>query len=264
MWWDSHSLLSGYSLPSHAWLAIAAPVVCQIAHVQVEGWGSRLPPQHLLPGRTQGLSAAPWKGKPSTHCCPWSMEPKASTGLALQPGDVAKEEVMKIPVPPALLGWGCPYLARSLNEMGELPGGALRTFWDPVYSTSISAWEGPRALSRTLCPIASGKHRAHSTHAGVGAHRDPCATLALRFSPCWSMRMGAPPSDATASTSSKQLCLEGDRTQPHSPLQPSPGGVPRHTDRWHSSPRPSSGCRTPVEDSPWVMKITEGLCCTRP
>lgn len=137
--WDSHSLLSGYSLPSHAWLAIAAPVACQTAHVQVEGWGLRLPPQHLLPGRTQCSSAAPWKGKPSTHCWLWSTEPKASTRLALQPGDVVKEGVLQLPVPPALLGQGCPYLARSLNEMGELPGGALRTFWDPVYSTSIPA-----------------------------------------------------------------------------------------------------------------------------
>lgn len=34
---------------------------------------------------------------------------------------------------------GRPYLARSLNEMGALPGGALRTFWDPEYRTSISA-----------------------------------------------------------------------------------------------------------------------------
>lgn len=28
---------------------------------------------------------------------------------------------------------------------------------------------------------------------------------------------------------------------------------------WHSSPMPSKGCKTPVEDSPWARKNTTGL-----
>lgn len=41
--------------------------------------------------------------------------------------------------------------------------------------------------------------------------------MALWLLPCWSMKMGAPPSDATASTSSKQPCLWEDRAQPGAP-----------------------------------------------
>lgn len=33
-------------------------------------------------------------------------------------------------------------------------------------------------------------------------------------------------------------------------------GAPSHL--WQSSPMPSSGCRTPVEDSPWARKNTAG------
>lgn len=42
-------------------------------------------------------------------------------------------------------------------------------------------------------------------------------TMALWLLPCWSMKMGAPPSDATASTSSRQPCLWEDRAQPGAP-----------------------------------------------
>lgn len=37
--------------------------------------------------------------------------------------------------------WRCPhppYQALSLKEMGAVPGGAFRAFWEPVYRMSIS------------------------------------------------------------------------------------------------------------------------------
>lgn len=61
--------------------------------------------------------------------------------------------------------------------------------------------------------------------------------MALWLLPCWSMKMGAPPSDATASTSSRQPCLWEERAEPgvpapsschtsaHSPGIPVPTGA---------------------------------------
>lgn len=50
--------------------------------------------------------------------------------------------------------------------------------------------------------------------------------VALWLLPCWSMKMGAPPSDATASTSSRQPCLWEDRAQPAAPVTSSATSLP--------------------------------------
>lgn len=83
--------------------------------------------------------------------------------------------------------------ALSLKEMGAVPGGAFRTFCEPVYRMSISA---------------------HTDIHKTNLHLLSPEQVMLRFypKPCWSMVTGAPPIEATASTRSRQLYLQTQTT----------------------------------------------------
>lgn len=78
------------------------------------------------------------------------------------------------------------YHALSLNEMGAVPGGAFRAFWEPLYKMSISR-------SATI-------NRTHQTQTYAG-NRNSDVLL------CLSIKIGAAPSEATVSTRNRQLCL---------------------------------------------------------
>lgn len=85
------------------------------------------------------------------------------------------------------------YQALSLKEMGAVPGGAFRTFCDPVYRMSI--------------PI--------SVETWVDFHKPKKCTCQSGYLvvvwlfriPCWSIRRGAPPIEATESTRKRQSYL---------------------------------------------------------
>jgi len=117
-------------------------------------------------------------------------------------------------------------------------------------------------------------------------HKPPCPwapVMALWLLPCWSMKIGAPPRDATASTSSRQPCLWEDRAQPGVPatsscylllpplfLQPQHPSPPEAmclagTNRFqHNRARGEPGaCKSPcpVPDSdPGVLPAPAGAC----
>lgn len=80
--------------------------------------------------------------------------------------------------------------ALSLNEIGAVPGGAFKAFWDPVYKISISTKKKRIFYIET-------SHR-------ISAH---VFSSTVHHSLCWSIKSGAAPSDATESTKSRQLYL---------------------------------------------------------
>lgn len=141
------------------------------------------------------------------------------------------------------------YHALSLKEIGAVPGGAFRTFCDPVYRMSI--------------PV--------SVEAWVDHHKlkysQSCwlVVVWLFGRPCWSIRRGAPPIEATESTRKRQSYLHTRVTTRCSSKTQFMFVVwqclvlrgPSYL--WQSSPMPSSGWRTPVDDSPWARKNTAGL-----
>lgn len=131
--------------------------------------------------------------------------------------------------------------------MGAVPGGAFRTFCDPVYRMSI-----PTSVETSVSLYEPRKNAMHSQ--------------VKWWCRCCSENLAGP--------------FEEER-----PLSkpPSPPGGGSHTCKqrsghsaviehsydsqfllrgpsylWQSSPMPSSGWRTPVDDSPWARKNTAG------
>lgn len=87
----------------------------------------------------------------------------------------------------------------------------------------------------------------------------------LDWKPCWSMWSGVPPIEATESTRNRQLYLQTQSettTCSHLCAPAAMETTVRYVESylWHSSPMPSKGCKTPVEDSPCARKKSAGLC----
>lgn len=66
-------------------------------------------------------------------------------------------------------GPGVTHLALSLKEMSEVPGGPFRTFWEPVYKTSMPVGGGHR-LTRGRVPP-----RVGSLQRGCPFSQDPAS-----------------------------------------------------------------------------------------
>lgn len=73
---------------------------------------------------------------------------------------------------------GLTYLALSLKEMSEVPGGAFRTFWEPEYRTSMPAGEG-RMLRGRPGGQSWGRLWGPPSPADVGGTWDPPSKRAV-------------------------------------------------------------------------------------
>lgn len=139
------------------WFAITTPVVGQMCHIKEVRYWFCFPVKHLMAVR----------GNRQTKRC----LRQALVGLRFHAVGI-ESCVCKTPhrIP--------PYHALSLKEMGAVPGGAFKAFWEPVYRMSISG-----------CTIRDRLHHT-SAHGSRGQnwvlHR--CLTLLVHKNWCCSER----------------------------------------------------------------------------
>lgn len=148
------------------------------------------------------------------------------------------------------------YHALSLNEMGAVPGGAFRAFWEPLYRMSISGSTIRTRIYQT---------HAHGNKQGVPlfhhcltlfVHKDWCCS---KWSNCVYQKEAVMSARDMTESSVKYgillsnymqtfvLCCVWERTAKESHFL-------------QMSPIPSTGWQRPAEDSPCVRKNRTGLC----
>lgn len=83
--------------------------------------------------------------------------------------------------------------------MGAVPGGAFRTFWEPVYRMSIPV--NTDIHMKTMFGVIKSDNVTQYKNIKM------FLSAAAHTTPCLSMYTGAPPIEATESTRNRQLYL---------------------------------------------------------